>query len=341
MMKTDVLTITKRIEIIISQITAFSKEKYFKEELLEELLKLQAELVELVYNDEHAKQAELRIWNVIKQLELLNKQRGDKYSEEVEKVINQLKYIGNLISAEVSGIKGEKKTFHNLLNMNCKKIIKQNVEFKDDIITTELDDVVITRKGVFVVEVKNTQKDIFIDEAGNYYRDSEYGRLDCNIGEKMNYKERLLKNALSGLNKNIKIHSILVFTNSNIQVRNTYKYIRHCFLGQLPHIIEDYEGECIFSNEDMEEIADAIEEGRTHTEYPFEIDFVEFKKEFATLLAKLELEETGEVAETEITEEKSVNDEKVNAGNYAYICVSVMGMVMSAAVAFMLGRKSK
>ena len=46
------MTHEKRVNEIISQITAFSKDAYTKSEFLPELLKLQKELIDLNFNDE-------------------------------------------------------------------------------------------------------------------------------------------------------------------------------------------------------------------------------------------------------------------------------------------------
>jgi len=292
-------TVTMRTTEIINQITAFQKEKFNKQELLDEFLKLQDELRNIVYNDEHARNANLRIGNVANQLEVLNKERGNIADNAVAEVVAQCNSIGEQIRILISGVTGEKKAFYSLLNMNCKKTIIQNVELSKDGITTELDDVVITKKGVFLIEVKNTSKDILIDENGNYYREGEILSLDCRLAEKMNYKEQLLKEALKGMGREIKVNSLLVFTNSSIQVRNYYKYIRHCLLGQLPHIIEDYAGEEIFTDKDIATMAKLVEASRCHEKYTPDVDVAKFKRDFAELLALLEF---GEVDKEEAQE---------------------------------------
>lgn len=60
-----------------------------------------------------------------------------------------------------------------------------------------MDAVVITPKCVTIIEVKNTSRNIFIDEEGNYFRTGEFLKWDCNIAEKMSLKEKLLRKVLS------------------------------------------------------------------------------------------------------------------------------------------------
>ena len=180
---------------------------------------------------------------------------------------------------------------HYLLPKRLRKILK-NIELSYDDITSELDDIVVTKKGIFLVEVKNIRQDILIDEDGNMYRkEKNVVAYDCNIGEKMNYKEQLLKLAVGKYLKDKNIHSILVFINSNIHVENKYRYIAHSFLGQLPHIINEYEGNKIYTEVDVENIIESIKRAQSNKEYSLEVDIKSFKEDFAELLATLEIGE--------------------------------------------------
>lgn len=97
--------------------------------------------------------------------------------------------------------------------------------------------------------MKNPHRDIYIDERGNYCRVGNTMNLDCNIGEKMNDKVYLLREALKSSGySNANIISLVVFTNSTMHVDNRYDYITTCFLGNLPHIIERYDGKPIYND---------------------------------------------------------------------------------------------
>lgn len=68
--------INDRIQDILSQITAFDKDAYAREELLPELFELQRQMVELIFNGTHADLARLKIWDVEKHLIQLNEVKG-------------------------------------------------------------------------------------------------------------------------------------------------------------------------------------------------------------------------------------------------------------------------
>lgn len=277
---------SKRIEEVQSNLKAFEKSAYHKSEILEELLKLQAEMVSLTYNDQHASLADLKLYDVERHLRGVNEECDHVADEELNRFTEESKVVCNLIRAEISGNKGEYKAFSALNYLKMPNTILRNIELRDGEEKTELDIVVITPAGITIVEVKNTGRNIFIDEQGNYFRTGEFLRLDCNIAEKMATKELLLKQVLenAGL-RGIQIQSILVFTNNRIEVQNRYDRIRTCFVSQLSYQIEGMKGHAV---DDMETVAQVISKAACSESYPFDFDINGFKKDFATVVAILE-----------------------------------------------------
>ena len=209
----------------------------------------------------------------------------------------------NLIKAEISGNRGEAKAFRTLQYIHSKNIILKNVELSDGDRRTELDAVVITPGIVTIVEVKNTAKDIFIDENGDYYRTGEYLRWDCNIAEKMTLKEELLKKVLAddGIEE-IQIRSIVVFTDNRIEVQNKYSRIRTCCVSRLAYIIDGFKGNTNMNEEKMEHIEGLIREAECKGACPFEFDVAQYKMDFASLMAVLE-EASAKAEEPEYEQE--------------------------------------
>ena len=303
----------RRVNEILNSMNSFKKDLYNKQEVLPELFALQGELVNLTFNGTHAEKGNLKIWDVEAHLDKLNDACGHVADELLEKFKSDCKVICNTIKAEKSGQAGEYKAFKSLETLRCKNSVLKNVEFVSENHRTELDAIVVTEKAVFIVEVKNTGKDIYIDERGNYCRVSDSLIFDKNIGEKMNEKDYLLREALkdSGI-ENVNIQNIVVFTNSAMQVENRYPYINTCYLSDMPHIIGGYSGECLYSDDDIDAIVNAIETNKCHESYPMPINMQDFKNGFATLMATIEKasktkEEPAEdamVAKTVETEEQ-------------------------------------
>lgn len=308
---------TERVNELKANMKSFGKEKYQKAELLDEMFALQQEIVSLTFNQDHAALAELRIWDVEKHLEQMNEELGNVADEELKRFIEGSKVLCNLIKAEISGNRGEAKAFRTLEYIKSRNYVLKNVELSDGDFRTELDAVVITPSAITIVEVKNTAKDIFIDEAGNYFRTGEFLRLDCNIGEKMQIKEELLRKALisEGYGE-AEINSVVVFTNNRIEVQNKFEGLRTCFSSQLSYKVEVNRSRVIFSDEDMDAIKACIEETENKESYPFEFDVEQYKTDFALLMAKLEEASVKAIEVEEVVEEpvKTAPVKKVGFG---------------------------
>lgn len=278
-----------RIEELMANMKSFRKEAYHKSEILDEMLALQSEIVNLTFNGEHAATAELKIYDVERHLEQLNEECEHVADEALQRFIDGSKVLCNLIKAEISGNRGEFKAFRTLEYLKSQNVVLKNVELQDGDLRTELDAVVVTPKCITIVEVKNTGKNIFIDETGNYYRTGEFLKWDCDIAGKMSVKETLLRKALADAGiADVKIQGVVVFTNNRIEVQNKYSALRTCFVSQLAYIIDGFKGEQIYSEEDIAKIQEAVNAAECKEYYPAEFDAEQYKMDFATVMATIE-----------------------------------------------------
>lgn len=303
-----------RVNELVATMESFGKEKYPKSELLTEMFTLQKEIVGLTFNGDHASTADLKIWDVERHLDQLNQDCGNVADEELQRFKDGSKILCNLIKAEISGNRGEAKAFRTLQYIHSKNTILKNVELSDGDLRTELDAVVITPGAVTIIEVKNTAKNIFIDENGDYFRTGEFLKWDCNIAEKMTLKEELLRKVLvaDGMD-DIRIRSIVVFTDNRIEVQNKYSKVRTCFVSQLAYIIDGFKSDKPITDEEMEQIESAIRTSESNETYPFEFDVAQYKLDFATVMVILE--ETSAKEEEAECVEKVVVEHKNGAGD--------------------------
>jgi len=280
---------TERTNEIKSQISAFSKETYTKSEYLPELLKLQKEIVDLTFNSEHAEKGNLRLWDVVKHMQELNAERNGAADTLLEKFIQNSKAVGNMIAAEISGNIGEQKVFRALENLECQNGVLRNVELEYDGWRTEIDAIVFTSKAIFIIEIKNSKKDIFIDEQGGFYRIGNNMHYDGNIAKKMDEREDLLKKALERAGVEYpKIFKIVTFTNPHIDVENKYRYIKNCPYNYLPVFIDKFTSDQCYSYESICTMMAAVNEMKCSDAYQMPVDMEEYKSDFANLLATLE-----------------------------------------------------
>lgn len=278
-----------RVNELVASMESFGKEKYQKSELLTEMFALQQEIVGLTFNGDHASTADLKIWDVERHLDQLNQNCGNVADEALQRFKDESKMFCNLIKAAISGNRGEAKAFRTLQYIHSKNTILKNVELSDGDLRTELDAVVITPGTVTIIEVKNTAKNIFIDENGDYFRTGEFLKWDCNIAEKMTLKEELLRKVLvSGGMDHVQIRSIVVFTDNRIEVQNKYSRMRTCFVSQLAYIIDGFKSDRHLTDEEMEQIEGLIRTAESKESYLFNFDVPHYKLDFATVMAILE-----------------------------------------------------
>ena len=207
--------------------------------VLKEYFNLQKELVTSTFGEGVGKK---RIMDVADYLTQENIKRGGVASSQLERFVSECAFVSNTIAATLSGCKGDRKAFNSLETINAKYRILKNVELEFDGHKTELDAVLLTKRGAIIIEVKNTSRNVSITQSGNLNRQGANGtyKTDCHLGLKMNDKEYVLRQALDRSDyKNVPIRSVVVFTNSDIEIDNQNHYIKTCSLSELPHVVKN------------------------------------------------------------------------------------------------------
>ena len=275
-----------REQEIIDQLPAFGSEKIENSALIAEMLELQKEIANVAFN---VTDSNARIWEVRDYLSQLNEEHGHAADAELALFTQDSRVFANDIKALISGKRGEDFTARRLETLRSPHIILRNVELESHGVHTELDFVIVTRKALFILEVKNTKKDIFIDENGNYFTIGKSERLDCNIREKMKLREEILTDVLRNAGIfNGKIVSLLVFTNNHLELQNECRDLDTTFLNQLPFIIDRYAGWKVYTEDQLDDIKSAVDAARITGTYKCDTDIRALKTDFARLMVALE-----------------------------------------------------
>ncbi len=283
------MLVENRVNEILSSMQSFSKEAYGHKEMLEELLNLQDEIVSLTFNEEHAASANLRIMDVVKHLESLNKQSGYAAGRSFDRFKAGAKSMSDQIKAGFSGKRGENMAFYSLRRMKTNSSILRNIELGGDDFHSEIDVIVIKPGQINIIEVKNTKKDVFINERSDYYTTGCYVKKNYNIGYKLNIKQQLVREALAGLNlPEVPIRSFVVFTNEDIEIHNKSPWVKTVFVGQLPEILDEQGNSQLLTDIDMQKVASTIKDAEIKREYPADFDVDQFKRDYAMVMASLE-----------------------------------------------------
>lgn len=271
----------QQIKNLVGRMQSFSKMSYRHDELFSEEVALQAEMAQVIFREEAEGK---RIWDVYNRLVELNANYKGVASDSLERFKNGCSFLNNEICGAISGRKGEQKALKSLQTLKCKHRILHNVELEFDGHRTELDAVVFTKKAVFIVEVKNTKRNVLIDENGNMQRycKSEGGyKFDSYLGLKMRDKEYVLRKALECSDyKDAPIVSLVVFTDSTIKVVNEYPYITTCSLSSLPNLIEKNANRNQYSSDEINNMLEAVKNAQTAQMYVTPCEIEDMKESF-------------------------------------------------------------
>lgn len=138
-----------------------------------------------------------------------------------------------------------------------------------------------------------------------------------------------------------------MFANSRINVTNRYKYFRTCFLSQLPHLIDDYVGQDIYTTEDLEMMKDIILSAEDKKAYPLGFNIEQMKEDFAMTMALLEVQVfeekiSGDSTDKVYTVHRAEGVEKclINQGTMKYFG-AVAAFVLTLATAVTIRKHTK
>lgn len=282
----DKVMMRMNVEQYMDQMNAGHKEVYNKEEVFPELKEIQKEIVNVVLGEASE---ESRIYEAKHFIIDRNEELGNVLSEtEMQEFIDGCENLANMIRKSISYESGLRKAAWSIDKLQTRKVAVKGLELQTEDAKIKIDNLVITAQGISIVEVKNTSKEVFIDEYGDYYTMGEILRKDCNIGKKLEAKEAYIRNCLERAGyTNIPIQKIIVFTRNNIKVHNECKDLSVCFLSQLAYMLDRFTGEYILNMNQMFEIKNLFTEASIK-EQSIEMDVQNFQKLIAEILVKFE-----------------------------------------------------
>lgn len=299
---------------------------YPQAELKEKYCTLSDTQLKLIYEAEDGEK--LRVHHLQQRVKDLIEQHDlgdDPVCKETQKNIDEL---ASKIASTAAGAYGERKAGNALKRLYSDHYIRHNVYLKNDAGAAEYDYIVITGKGIFIVEVKHSNWDIIIEENGDYMRRGKEGfDYHYNIAEAMEKKRYILWNSLPDeLKMSVcieHIHQVVLFVGDK-KVINKVKWLKVCYCSNICRYIDNcYIEKYRLFREDMKEIYKFLDQNNGEALFPLDIDLEKHISDFADTLylikkakADKEKEETTDKNETESheTEERSdITKNKVKA----------------------------
>ena len=277
-------------ESLLSSLKGLSKDVYSREELLPEMDQLEKEMAQIVFEDGLDIPAEyVHKSYIMKHLHEMNNVAGNVADQELKRLSRLASIFSNHVRAQQSGITGEDRVEQYLDYMKSNHVVLRNLQLSDGVHNTEIDFLVLKQGVATIVEVKNSKRDIYIDEVGDMYKIGRYENFDSHLGAKMDFRAEVIKQLLKDAGfENMKIEKVVVFTNNRIQVQKDYRGFRVCFLSRLPHLIDDFYGTGVIQfTKHLQQIADFIQSKDLNEYYPFDVDVQEFKEAFVDAYLKI------------------------------------------------------
>lgn len=277
-------------ESLLSSLKGLSKDVYSREELLLEMDLLEEEMAQIVFEDGLDIPSEyVHMSYIMKHLHIMNNAAGNVADDELKKLSRLSNVFSNHVRAQQSGITGEDKVEHYLGYMKSNHMVLRNLQLSDGVHNTEIDFLVLKQGVATIVEVKNSRRDVYIDENGDMYKTGRYENFDSHLGAKMDFRAEIIKQLLKDAGfENMRIEKVVVFTNNRIQVQKDYRGFRVCFLSRLPHLIDDFYGTGVIQfTKHLQQMADYIQSKDLNAYYPFEMDVQEFKEAFVDAYLKI------------------------------------------------------
>ena len=277
-------------ESLLSSLKGLSKDVYSREELLPEMVQLEKEMAQIVFEDGLDIPAEyVHMSYIMKHLHEMNNVAGNVADQELKRLSRLASIFSNHVRAQQSGITGEDRVEQYLDYMKSNHVVLRNLQLSDGVHNTEIDFLVLKQGVATIVEVKNSKRDIYIDAAGDMYKIGRYKNFDSHLGAKMDFRAEVIKQLLKDAGfENMKIEKVVVFTNNRIQVQKDYRGFRVCFLSRLPHLIDDFYGTGVIQfTKHLQQIADFIQSKDLNEYYPFDMDVQEFKEAFVDAYLKI------------------------------------------------------
>lgn len=162
-----------------------------------------------------------------------------------------------------SGRRGEKLLYKAVKKLDGGNIIFCNLPVRYKRGRSEVDALIISRKGIITVEVKNhsgTIQGSWKDEKWlqrKHYKEKTTEQEMDNPLKQMRRQRDIVKSILNAEGENVWIDSILFFSNNNVKLRLNLRETDMVCLGseELIKTLENYEGKTELSRSEMEKIA--------------------------------------------------------------------------------------
>lgn len=190
-------------------------------------------------------------------------------SNEIDDINNLLESVQKKYKQLKQGYDGEETVYKTLQLYDDRLHILRNYSFRQGEYEPEIDELVLTEKGIFCIEVKNWSGQCTINQAGYLVRENAGDKdTSSNIAFQTEQHVQNLRKLLKECSVNIPSESyvgIICWSNKAANVTNKCPSLVVCYTNELANqIIKRYEQTpSILSSDDLQKIIAFLEEAKT------------------------------------------------------------------------------
>lgn len=179
-------------------------------------------------------------------------------------------FVGRRYNILNSGRIGEKQLFRAVKRLSGNNIVFCNLPVRYKRGRSELDMLIISHKGVIIVEVKNHSGTIQGSwkadkwEQRKYYRDKNTVQQMDNPIKQMRRQRDIVKSILNAAGEEVWIDTVLYFSSDNAKLKLNIRETDYVCLGskELMHFLESYDRGEVISRSRMDNIAKIMNDAR-------------------------------------------------------------------------------
>lgn len=279
-------------ELYLKKVTAMSQDAYTKSEAVNGYDKLSEQMFDISNSIGDGRHKYLNY--VVNSFTEWN----EKYHKIPKNLLSRFTQTSGLISKyQINTKNGFKAELHVksqleayvLKNTNYKLLT--NIELSYDGLEGEIDDILITDKAIFIIEVKGLSGNAIINKNGHLQTKDKKIDYKRNIADQLNNEYKLLWFTLKNANifpsaENIKIETIIINEKEECEITNHCKEIKSILhLHEAISYISEYNGESIYDINIINNIYKGISKNKVKLSHKLDIDIVQFKEDFAEIMA--------------------------------------------------------
>ena len=290
----------------------FVSNEYTYFEFVEQLKKMQELTNKRVFKDEY--HPVFRIDDATHELKKKAIRLNLTETEEFNKGIASLKVLEKELAISASGKKAEDRVDGLIKKYVTRPDVNnyRGIYLSNGVEDTEIDNVILTKDGIIILEVKNIKSDVTISEEGRLFigKDSSYEQNP--LVEKMNRKRKLFKDELKKTLKAKGVH-IDIFLDSYVVFNEPYKtkcYVNNyseekwCKSTHIASIINNHTSTISYSDHELNILRECLSE--------FETCKKRFVPEFDPQTVKTDISSLIDAIEKATREENIAPYQKIN-----------------------------